>query len=386
MSKVLNFASFFKESSSPNNYDEEFLINFYNSSMKDWYRNESTGKIETLDPWGFYFSMRGDFDKLSQEEKNKIRNVESIEEFNLGNFKNFIYKGIRFSTLSATMSNIELGLKTLKGFPEETGLLVIGNTKIKNLGGITQKINGNLSLDQNSFLESLVGCPGEIGGKFSVKESPLFKTLEGGPKVIKGNSLSISMCGLDTLKGAPEIIENSSIEDDEAGICYVNFESNNLTSLIGFPSIGGEIKKVEINCKDNKLISLFGIPFDLKAPISEDKSLFEGNLIDPDELINGYDISINENSWKKSHRRILFKNPEAISEWVTYASDEEINYFMKTLELQELVEKNIGQAIMILKPITKDSRVRKFIIENVKMSPEYQKKFNIVSGLSDIGF
>jgi len=385
MSKVLNFESFLKESSH-DKYDEKFFIDFYNSSMRDWYKNELTGKIETLDPWGFYFSMRSPFDDLPQEQKIKIRSVESIEEFNLGNFKNFIYKGIKFSMPSASMPNVELGLKTLKGFPEETGLLVIGNTKIKNLQGITQKINGNLSLDQNSLLESLDGCPQEIGGKFSVKESPLLKTLDGGPKVIKGNRMAIYGCGLNTLKGGPEIIENSSTEDNEEGVCYVNFESNNLTSLIGFPYIAGEIKKVGINCKNNKLISLFGIPFDLKAPISEDKSLFEDNLIDPDELIKDFDISINENSWKKPHRRILFKNPDAVSKWITYASDQEINSFLETLELQELIEKNIGQAIMVLKPITKDSRVRKFIIENLKMSPEDQKKFNIVSGLSDIGF
>ncbi len=370
MVKIMNFNSYLRES---NSLDSDLKNLLYKSSVSDFGSNQQ-GTF-------FYFCMFEPYKDFTPIEKTKVKGIESFEGFDLQNMDSFVYTNTAFG------DDTQLPLSSLKGLPKKVNLLEIGQSKIKNLIGAPEVIGGNLLLVENSNLESLVGSPESIGGNLVLQYNPMLKTLDGGPKEINGRRIEISYCGISSLKGCPDIINTTR---NEPNFLELRFNKNNLTSLLHFPTIKSTSKTLSFSCQGNKLISLFG----LEKPILRDGieigdstfTDFENNLLSNEILLDHLDIAIRENSWTKPHRLILKDYPEEIANWMNLATDEEVEKFLDSLKLQELIEKNPGKLIMTIKPISNNPRVKRFFVEKIKLSPLDLKNFGLISGLSDFGF
>ena len=193
-----------------------------------------------------------------EKEINKLKSMFTLNpqtnrydyDGNLGNrtLKNFVSEDkdgfiINFGKITGEFNCSELGLKSLKGAPQEVG--------------------GDFWCDGNQ-LTSLEGAPTEIGGDFGCNSSQL-TSLEGAPKIV-GKDFSCTYNQLTSLKGASQKVGGGFF-------CY----GNNLTSLEGAPrdvdgwfdcsynqltSLKGAPTEVGIDfiCSDNLLTSLEGAP------------------------------------------------------------------------------------------------------------------------------
>ena len=149
---------------------------------------------------------------------------------NLGNMilKNFVSEDkdgfiINFGKITGEFNCSELGLRSLKGAPQEVG--------------------GDFYCSGNQ-LTSLKGAPIEVGGDFLCHCNPNLHSLEGAPQKV-GRDFSCTYNQLISLKGAPTEVGRDFICSD-----------NLLTSLEGAPQTVGR----DFYCLNNQLTSLKGAP------------------------------------------------------------------------------------------------------------------------------
>ena len=171
---------------------------------------------------------------------------------------------VNFGKVTGNFNCSSLGLKSLKGAPQEVGgnFYCIWN-KLTSLKGAPQEVGGKFDCSRNQ-LTSLKGAPQIVGWTFDCLDNKL-TSLEGAPQKVGSwfdchNNLLISLKGaprevggdfycynnqLTSLKGAPQEV---------GGNFYCN--NNQLTSLKGAPHTVGE----NFSCPNNKLTSLEGAP------------------------------------------------------------------------------------------------------------------------------
>ena len=133
---------------------------------------------------------------------------------------------INFGKVTGDFNCSDLGLKSLKGAPQEVG---------KSFWCFRNK------------LTSLKGAPKEVGGFFNCSSNQL-TSLEGAPKKV-GGEFNCSYNQLTSLEGAPKKVGGGFY-------CY----NNQLISLKGAPREVGGIVDGSFDCSNNKLTSLEGVP------------------------------------------------------------------------------------------------------------------------------
>ena len=169
-------------------------------------------------------------------------------DLNRGILKNFVSEGgngftINFGKITGNFYCFELGLKSLKGVPQEVGGdFNCSYNHLTSLEGAPQKVDGDFSC-YNNRITSLEGAPQEIGGVFRCSSNQL-TSLEGAPQKV-GKDFNCSWNELTSLKGAPQKVDGR-----------FDCRTNRLTSLEGAPiEVGGGF-----DCSDNYLTSLEGAP------------------------------------------------------------------------------------------------------------------------------
>ena len=173
-----------------------------------------------------------------EKEINKLKSMFTLNpqtnrydyDGNLGNMilKNFVSEDkdgfiINFGKITGEFNCSELGLRSLKGAPQEVG--------------------GDFYCSGNQ-LTSLKGAPIEVGGDFLCHCNPNLHSLEGAPQKV-GRDFSCTYNQLISLKGAPTEVGRDFICSD-----------NLLTSLEGAPQTVGR----DFYCLNNQLTSLKGAP------------------------------------------------------------------------------------------------------------------------------
>ena len=173
-----------------------------------------------------------------EKEINKLKSMFTLNpqtnrydyDGNLGNMilKNFVSEDkdgfiINFGKITGEFNCSELGLRSLKGAPQEVG--------------------GDFYCSGNQ-LTSLKGAPIEVGGDFLCHCNPNLHSLEGAPQKV-GRDFSCTYNQLTSLKGAPTEVGRDFICSD-----------NLLTSLEGAPHTVGR----DFYCLNNQLTSLKGAP------------------------------------------------------------------------------------------------------------------------------
>ena len=150
---------------------------------------------------------------------------------------------INFGKITGNFYCFELGLKSLKGVPQEVGGdFNCSYNYLTSLEGAPQKVDGDFSC-YNNRITSLEGAPQEIGGVFRCSSNQL-TSLEGAPQKV-GKDFNCSWNELTSLKGAPQKVDGR-----------FDCRTNRLTSLEGAPiEVGGGF-----DCSDNYLTSLEGAP------------------------------------------------------------------------------------------------------------------------------
>ena len=162
--------------------------------------------------------------------------------------KNFVSEDkngftINFGKITGNFNCSMIGLKSLKGAPQEVGgSFGCSDNQLTSLKGAPQKVGGSFGCGGNQ-LSSLEGAPRTVGLSFYCSHNQL-TSLEGAPRTV-GGSFNCPNNKLTSLKGAPQEVVG-------------NFEChyNQLTSLEGAPQIVGR----NFKCFNNNLISLKGAP------------------------------------------------------------------------------------------------------------------------------
>ena len=193
-----------------------------------------------------------------EKEFNKLKSIFTFNpktnrydyDENVSNrlLSNFVSEGgngftINFGKITGTFDCSKLGLKSLKGAPQEVG----GNfnchkNHLTSLEGAPQKVGGDFYCYENQ-LTSLEGAPQIIGGSFWCHSNQL-ASLKGAPQTV-GWTFDCSWNKLTSLEGAPQTVGGRFI-------C----SHNQLTSLKGVPQeVGGDFA-----CSHNQLTSLKGAP------------------------------------------------------------------------------------------------------------------------------
>ena len=150
---------------------------------------------------------------------------------------------VNFGKVTGNFNCSSLGLKSLKGAPQEVGgnFYCIWN-KLTSLKGAPQEVGGKFDCSRNQ-LTSLKGAPQKVGWTFDCPDNKL-TSLEGAPQKV-GSWFDCHNNYLISLKGAPQEVGGSFY-------CY----NNKLTSLKGAPqTVGGNFY-----CNNNQLTSLEGAP------------------------------------------------------------------------------------------------------------------------------
>ena len=138
---------------------------------------------------------------------------------------------INFGKVTGNFDCSDLGLKSLKGVPQEVGRnFNCSWNKLTSLEGAPQEVGGSFNCSGNQ-LTSLKGAPQKVGGGFWCYVNRLI-SLEGAPQTV-GEYFDCSYNQLTSLKGAPKEVGG----DFE---CRKNF---NLYSLEGIGEIKGTIYK-----------------------------------------------------------------------------------------------------------------------------------------------
>ena len=206
---------------------------------------------------------------------------------------------VNFGKVTGNFNCSSLGLKSLKGAPQEVGgnFYCIWN-KLTSLKGAPQEVGGKFDCSRNQ-LTSLKGAPQKVGWTFDCPDNKL-TSLEGAPQKVGSwfdchNNLLISLKGaprevggsfycynnqLTSLKGAPQTV---------GGNFYCN--NNRLTSLEGAPQkVGGNF-----SCPNNKLTSLEGAPQEVGGNFSCSNNKLTSLKGTPQEVGGDFNCSKNPN-------------------------------------------------------------------------------------------
>ena len=183
--------------------------------------------------------------------------------------KNFVSEDkngftINFGKITGNFNCSMIGLKSLKGAPQEVGgSFGCSNNQLTSLKGAPQKVGGSFGCGGNQ-LSSLEGAPRTVGLSFYCSHNQL-TSLKGAPQKVGGN-FSCSNNQFSSLEGAPQevggwfdcssnkLISLEGVPQKVIGDFDCSY--NQLTSLKGAPTeVGGDF-----NCSGNELISLEGAP------------------------------------------------------------------------------------------------------------------------------
>ena len=137
---------------------------------------------------------------------------------------------INFGKITGNFDCSSLGLKSLKGAPQEVGgSFDCPYNQLTSLKGAPKKVGGSFEC-QGNWLTSLKGAPQKIDGGFWCSGN-LLTSLEGAPKKV-GRSFNCMNNQLHSLKGAPQIV---------GGNFYCG--QNPLYSLDGIGEVRGKIDR-----------------------------------------------------------------------------------------------------------------------------------------------
>ena len=221
--------------------DTEFLYSTDDLNFNIWDFDDYNNTIEEEELLEVVPNLYGLIEKAYINWENKYKE-RIISEFTLnpqtnrydyeGDLYRDILKGfvsddkdgfiINFGKVTGNFDCSIIGLKSLKGAPQEVGgYFSCYNNQLTSLKGAPHKVDGNFYCHNNQ-LASLEGAPQEVGGDFRCFHNQL-----------------------TSLEGAPQKIEGSFY-------CY----ENQLTSLRGAPQKVG----YWFDCRSNQLISLKGAP------------------------------------------------------------------------------------------------------------------------------
>ena len=242
--------------------DTEFLYSTGNLNFNIWDFNDDNDTIEEDELLEVVPNLYDLIKKAYINWGNKyMENI--ISEFTLnpqtnrydyeGNLYRDILKGfvsddkegftINFGKVTGNFDCSIIGLKSLKGAPQEVGgYFSCYNNQLTSLKGAPHKVDGNFYCHNNQ-LTSLEGAPQEVGGDFSCYKNQL-TSLEGAPQEV-GGSFYCYENQLTSLRGAPQTVGY-----------WFDCRSNQLISLKGAPiEVGGNF-----DCRWNPdLYSLEGI-------------------------------------------------------------------------------------------------------------------------------
>ena len=138
---------------------------------------------------------------------------------------------INFGKVTGNFDCSDLGLKSLKGVPQEVGRnFNCSWNKLTSLEGAPQEVGRNFNCNGN-HLATLKGAPKKVGGGFWCYINRLI-SLEGAPQTV-GKYFDCSYNQLTSLKGAPKTVDGNFD-------CHKNF---NLHSLEGIGEVKGKIIK-----------------------------------------------------------------------------------------------------------------------------------------------
>ena len=242
--------------------DSDFLYSLDNLYFNIWDFNDDNYIIEKDELLEVVPDLYALIEKAYSNWGNKYKE-KIISEFTLnpqtnrydyeGNLYRDILKGfvsddkegftINFGKVTGNFDCSIIGLKSLKGAPQEVGgNFYCSNNQLTSLKGAPHKVDGNFYCHNNQ-LTSLEGAPQEIGGDFSCYKNQL-TSLEGAPQEV-GGSFYCYENQLTSLRGAPQTVGY-----------WFDCRSNQLISLKGAPiEVGGNF-----DCRWNPdLYSLEGI-------------------------------------------------------------------------------------------------------------------------------
>ena len=195
------------------------------------YKEKEINKLKsifTFNPHTNRYDYDGDLDR------NILKNFLSEDK------DGFI---INFGKVTGNFDCSIIGLKSLKGAPQEVGgSFDCSWNYLISLEGAPQKVGGDFNCSINQ-LTSLEGAPQEVGGGFNCSINQL-TSLEGAPQEV-GGDFNCSINQLTSLEGAPQEVGGSFN-------CY----NNRLISLEGAPTEVDE----DFWCSYNQLTSLKGAP------------------------------------------------------------------------------------------------------------------------------
>ena len=220
-----------------NGADNEIKMEFPSYIMKAIdkerknYKEKEINKLKsifTFNPHTNRYDYDGDLDR------NILKNFLSEDK------DGFI---INFGKVTGNFDCSIIGLKSLKGAPQEVGgSFDCSWNYLISLEGAPQKVGRNFKCSENQ-LTSLEGAPQKVGGSFRCYNNQL-TSLEGAPQEV-GGSFNCYNNRLISLEGAPKTVGGG-----------FDCHKNQLTSLKGAPTEVDE----DFWCSYNQLTSLKGAP------------------------------------------------------------------------------------------------------------------------------
>ena len=241
--------------------------------------NGADNKIRTPLPSYITKAIKNEREVYKEKELNRLKSMFTLNpqtnrydydgNLNRDKLKNFVSEDkegftINFGKITGYFDCSYLGLKSLKGAPQEVGGdFYCNNNQLISLEGAPQTVGGDFMCRDNQ-LTSLKGSPREVGRSFICSWNKL-TSLKGAPREVVGN-FYCSDNQLTSLEGAPrEVVGNFYCSDNqltslegaprEVGGSF-SCSDNQLTSLEGAPTKVGR----DFWCSDNQLISLKGAP------------------------------------------------------------------------------------------------------------------------------
>ena len=210
--------------------------------------------------------------------------------------KNFVSEDkngftINFGKITGNFNCSMIGLKSLKGAPQEVGgSFGCSNNQLTSLKGAPQKVGGSFGCGGNQ-LSSLEGAPRDVGGNFSCSNNKL-TSLEGAPQEV-GRYFSCSDNQLTSLKGAPQIVGG-----------WFDCSNNHLTSLEGAPTKVGK----DFNCCYNKLTSLKGAPTKVDGYFDCSNNQLTSLKGAPQEVVGNFECHYNQLTSLEGAPQIVGRN------------------------------------------------------------------------------
>lgn len=387
MNKIKNFSSFIFEAI---NLTPE-IENVLNKCV--------SGKWELVDG---SINVDGDFRAYKQKsffnsgsilplKFRKISGLFDISDLGLRSLKGSPQEAESFNCSQNLLDSLEFGpkkaefyycsnnyLNTLEGIAENWEDLNASGNNIENLKflGTKKSISGSLILNNNPLLKNLAGCPEKIG-----------------------KSLDISNCDLSSLQGCSrEITKN------------FNCEKNTLASLqegpeivLGFYDCSNNLLSSLKNCAENpkwidasnnNLISVEGSPKGLdRSSIRLEKNFIAEPLLrfQYEFLKNSKGSELNWEEWM-----IFLLNNDSTKTWILdffnnkkFVGDKtsEIIEIAKKVQLDKLSKEDPNKLASLTIGLDKNSPLMDFILKNKnKFSKQFIEDLESSTDLKDLGF